>query len=105
MRQEELDNAARQVLGTPAGRRFLWWLLDDVCGLHSGTFTGTSETFYREGRRSVAIDVLKFVQRAAPDAYSLAVQEALSAAREAALHREDAEAQAPGDEDGRGQTE
>lgn len=94
-RQQQRDNDVRAVLSTVEGRRLWWWLMDDVCGLHSGGFGGdTADLTYREGGRWVGLELMRHAQRVAPDNYVLALQERVSAAREEQLQREDAEATA-----------
>jgi hypothetical protein len=69
------------VMSTLAGRRFLWHLLDDRCQLHGGSFTGNSQTFFNEGRRSVAIELMQDIQRSVPEKYLDMVKEQLSEQR------------------------
>lgn len=78
--REQLKSDLRSVMGTLAGRRFLWHILDDLCQLHGGSFTGNSTTFYNEGRRSVAIDVMKLVQQFCPETYVDMVREQIASA-------------------------
>lgn len=46
------------VLSTAQGRWFLMRLLDTCCIMQT-TFTGNSQSFYNEGRRSVGIDIVR----------------------------------------------
>lgn len=73
-RQKETDEALKFVLQSTQGRNYLYELLD-FCGLHRGTFTGNSETFYREGMRNVGIKLFADIGRVDPDAYIKMVQE------------------------------
>lgn len=57
------------VMGSEKGRRLVWHLIDTVSGALSPSFTGNSETFYREGRRSVGLDLMADVQRLHPELY------------------------------------
>jgi hypothetical protein len=68
----------RAVLATPAGRRFVFRLLDDRCKVSSVSFTGNSETFYREGRRSVGVELMQIIQEIAPDAWLQALNEEMT---------------------------
>lgn len=95
-RAQQRDADLRQVLSTAEGRRTFWWLLDDVCNLHGPSYTGDAAfTAYREGRRSVAIDVMRMAHTVAPDAYLQALQEHLTHGRHDELLRQQA---AEGDE-------
>lgn len=87
------------MLSTPAGRRFYWRLLDQVAGVFSGTFTGSSQTFYAEGRRSVGIDLMREGQRVAPELYVRTLTEQLEAQRLERDHTQHSDALAEGDED------
>ena len=98
-RQQQRDNDVRAVLATPEGRRFLWWLLDDLCGLHSSAFGGDMPVLtFLEGRRNVGVALMQHAQALAPDEYVLSLQEHVAAAKEEALHREDAQTTAPAEE-------
>lgn len=56
------------------GRRVVWRLLGET-GLFRSSFTGNSETFYREGRRAVGLMLLDWVQQVSPDGYLLMMKE------------------------------
>lgn len=71
---KESDDSLRVVLQTKEGRRYLYELLD-FCGMHRGSFTGNSETFYREGMRNVALKIFADVGRVDPEAYLKMIQE------------------------------
>lgn len=71
---KESDDALRTVLQTKEGRRYLYELLD-FCGMHRGSFTGNSETFYREGMRNVALKIFADIGRVDGDAYLKMIQE------------------------------
>jgi hypothetical protein len=73
------------VLGSPQGRRFFWDVLDRRAGTFSGSFTGNSQTFFNEGRRSVGIELMADAQQLAPELYGLALQEQLKATAEESL--------------------
>jgi hypothetical protein len=66
----------RTVMHTPAGRRVLFRIIDEIAGLSSVSFTGNSETFYREGRRSVGVDLMREIQEACPQDYMTMLVEA-----------------------------
>lgn len=61
-------NDMKTLLELPAGRRFIWRLLDR-CSLYESTFTGNSSGYYREGRRAVGLEVLQEIVDAKPSAY------------------------------------
>lgn len=84
-RRRRQDADMRAVLSTPEGRRFFFRLLDGVCNLHGGTFTGNSQTFHLEGRRSVGVELLKEAQGVAPEAWALALQEQMALQRDDVL--------------------
>lgn len=71
-RQEMAD--LRELLSTPAGRRFFWRYLT-YTGVYQISFTGSSETFFREGRRDVGLKMLADITEADPDGFILLMQE------------------------------
>jgi hypothetical protein len=74
--------AARQVeandwkwlMSSKQGRRCVWRLLEKA-GVYRTSFTGNSETFFREGMRNMGLFVVDAVHTHAPDAYALMVAE------------------------------
>jgi len=56
------------------GRRVMWRLLDRA-GVFRSSFTGNSETFFREGQRNIGLIYLGQVHEIAPDAYPTMVEE------------------------------
>lgn len=78
-------------MSDPRGRRFVWWLLG-IAGIFRSSFTGNSETFFREGERNVGLRLLTEVTRDAHDLYLMAQQEAaVEAKRDADADNEDNE--------------
>jgi len=75
LRQADNDMAA--VLKAPAGRRVLMRVIDET-GVFLRSFTGDSETFFREGRRSVGLDLVETIERVQPGAFATLQQEALA---------------------------
>lgn len=76
-RNNELATEAddlKWLLSSPRGRRIAWRLLDGA-GLYRSSFTGNSETFFREGERSVALKFKAAAQKASPNDYNLMLQE------------------------------
>lgn len=71
---EVLVEDIRSVMLTPAGRRFVWWLIDDLAAVD--TFGGDPHTLaVADGRRSVGLMLRQHLQRAALEAYALMVKE------------------------------
>lgn len=69
--EEELDlrlKDLKSLLSSDWGRRFMWDLLD-ITGTYSRAFTGNSETFFREGQRSVGCFYLDLIQEKMPEYY------------------------------------
>lgn len=72
------DEDLKTVMRLPAGRRFVLSVIIDRANTFGTTFTGTSATFHAEGRRSVGVDLMQDVQRAAPDEYLVALHERIA---------------------------
>ena len=70
----------RWIMSDPRGRRFIWRLLG-ITGIFRSSFTGNSETFFREGERNVGLKLLTDVTRDANDFYLTAQQEAADEAK------------------------
>lgn len=66
-RAREVDDF-RWVAAHPQGRRFLWRLLEGA-GVFQQTYTGNSETFFKEGRRSMGLFVLGEIMEIVPDTF------------------------------------
>lgn len=56
------------------GRRIVWGLLERT-GLYKSSFTGNSETFFREGARNVGLQYMALVHEHCADKYNLMVSE------------------------------
>lgn len=61
-------NDLKWLMSTKQGRRFMRKVLA-MSGVHRSSFTGNSETFFREGRRSLGLDLLAEVTRETFDEY------------------------------------
>ncbi|HLT01104.1 MAG TPA: hypothetical protein VK001_02955 [Geminicoccaceae bacterium] len=86
-RAEEAAADLREVLSTEGGRRFVWRLLGDS-GIFRTSFTGNSETFFREGERNVGLKVFNAIHQVCPDLYLVMQREAAERAeRDAAEDR------------------
>ena len=64
----------RFVMSTKQGRRFVGRLLNQA-GLLERSFTGNSETFFKEGRRSVALELMSDINAHAFPEYVQMLQE------------------------------
>ena len=64
--QEQAD--IETLMGTPAGRRFVWRLLD-ATKVFQTSMTGNSYTFFNEGRRDVGLLIFGEVMEVCPDLY------------------------------------
>lgn len=73
-RQRELD--FQDVMATPAGRRFVWRIIDSVSGTFGASHTGDAlGGAHGEGRRSVGIAIMREAQRVASQQYIEMVRE------------------------------
>lgn len=72
-RQKEIDDF-KWLLAHKQGRRIAWRLLEHA-GVYRQTFTGNSESFFLEGKRSVGLFVLAEVMDASVDAFTLMTKE------------------------------
>ncbi|CAB5162287.1 hypothetical protein UFOVP152_17 [uncultured Caudovirales phage] len=64
----------RWLMSGKRGRRVMWRLLDRA-GVFRSSFTGNSETFFREGQRNIGLIYLAQVHEHAPEAYSTMIEE------------------------------
>lgn len=78
-RLEDFDNAVREVLGTPAGRRLFGdhehGLLARF-GLFRTTFAPDKAIYFNSGVHHCALELLALVQRVSPEGYLLMQREA-----------------------------
>lgn len=90
--QQELD--LRAVLGAPEGRRFVWRVIEELCGAFSPSFTpGEPETTaFKEGKRHVGLKLVLEGQGAAPSEYVHMMGEALRSRNEEERERRGAAA-------------
>lgn len=80
-----LEDAKRAVANSPEGRLVLRWVLTELCDHLACSFSvDAHRTAFREGRRSVAVDLLAELERVAPGVYAVMMAEA---ARESADDR------------------
>lgn len=64
--QEQYDADLRELLSTSAGRRFFYRVCHDTCRILAKSYTGNSDTFFNEGRRSIGVFLWEEGQRVAP---------------------------------------
>jgi hypothetical protein len=75
--QRQADRDLEAVLDLPAGRRVLMRLIDGT-GVFVRSFTGNSETFYREGRRAIGLDLVEHIESVRPGSFATLQTEALT---------------------------
>ena len=56
------------------GRRLVWGLLERT-GVYRISFTGNSETFFREGERNIGLYYVALINEHCPEKYNLMVME------------------------------
>lgn len=64
------------LMSEPRGRRFMAWLLDQ-CGMDKLSWTGNSETFFREGCRNIGIQLKVKIDEIGPELYIKMLSETL----------------------------
>ncbi len=69
-----LAEDVRWLMSSPRGRRTVWRILS-LAGIYRSSFTGNSETFFREGARNLGLQVLGWVNEHAPAQYLAMLQE------------------------------
>ena len=74
LKREQYEADFAEFMGTSAGRRLMHRWLQDT-GIYTKSYTGNSETFYREGRRSVGLDLLAEVNRICPKDFVTMLEE------------------------------
>lgn len=75
-RRHERERIAglKQTMSGYAGRQWTWELLE-YCGIYRTSFTGNSETFFREGQRSVGLKLLADIhEHCLPDYEKMALE-------------------------------
>ncbi len=75
--QRQADRDLLAMLDNPAGRRVLMRVIDSA-GVFVRSFTGNSETFYREGRRAIGLDLVEHIERVRPGSFAALQTEALA---------------------------
>lgn len=72
---EQQINDLRRLMDTDYGRRFVWRLLGQA-GTFQLSFTGNSETFFNEGRRSLGTELYGQLHEHCLDQYLVMMHEA-----------------------------
>lgn len=72
-RRTEIDDL-KWLMAHKQGRRFVTRLLDKA-GIYRTSFTGNSETFFREGMRNVGLFVLSEVMEITPEQFAMMLKE------------------------------
>lgn len=72
--QQRYEGDIKWLMSDKRGRRIVHAVLAET-GLYQLSFTGNSETFFREGRRDVGLKLLATIERLSPDGYIKMLQE------------------------------
>ena len=72
--QRRYEGDIKWLMSDKRGRRIMHAVLAET-GLYQLSFTGNSETFFREGRRDVGLKLLATIERLSPDGYIKMLQE------------------------------
>jgi len=72
-RRQEVEDL-KWLMGHKQGRRFVWRLLEKA-GVYRTSFTGNSETFFREGMRNIGLFVLSEVMEVTPEQFAMMLKE------------------------------
>ena len=72
-RKNEVEDL-KSLRALPAFRRFYWRYLQE-CGVFKSSFTGSSETFFNEGRRDIGLRMMADLNESNPAVYASLVTE------------------------------
>lgn len=72
-RQIEADDI-KWLMSSRQGRRVVWRLLEKA-GVYRTSFTGNSETFFREGQRNLGLFIVAEIHAHCPESYALMLTE------------------------------
>lgn len=79
----QLEADWKAVLALPAGRRLVWNITQERAGVLRASFGPTDrDSAYREGRRSIGLEMLAEVKRLAPAEFREMVEEGMAAITE-----------------------
>ena len=70
MRRDDIS----ALMAMPEFRRYVWWLLEQSHVFRT-SFTGNSETFFREGERNIGLKVFLEINQECPEHYATMVKE------------------------------
>lgn len=83
MAAEQARNDLQSVMGSEAGRRFMWALLGD-CGMYRASFNNSgSITAFNEGQRDIGLRLVARITQECPEQYLAMQDEAIRADRKA----------------------
>ena len=74
LRRQIEANDIKWLMSGKQGRRIVWRLLDKA-GLYRTSFTGNSETFFKEGMRNMGLFIVAEIHEHCPEAYPLMLTE------------------------------
>lgn len=77
-RRRELEDIA-WLLDQPRGRRIMWRVFG-IAGIFRNSFTGSSETFFNEGKRAIGTTLFADLMEAVPGAFPVMQAEAVKQA-------------------------
>lgn len=73
IRDKEVEDV-KLIMSSREGRRFMWRMLE-MCGVYRSSFTGNSETFFREGQRNIGLMLLADIHEHCPDGFTTMLKE------------------------------
>lgn len=74
LKEEQRIDDFRWLMNQPQGRRYIHGLLQST-GVYLKSYTGNSETFYREGRRSIGLETLGDINALCPEKFITMLEE------------------------------
>lgn len=86
-----------EVLGTPAGRRFMYRMIYDTCGLQNVYLAQDSGIYKHEGSRKVGADLARTLQMEHTEAYILMITERMRDLKYSAQVRDEPKPEEEGD--------
>jgi hypothetical protein len=88
MAAEQARADLQSVMGSEAGRRFMWSLLGD-CGMYRASFNNSgSITAFNEGQRDIGLRLVARITQECPEQYLAMQGEAIAADRKATENAE-----------------
>jgi hypothetical protein len=76
LKKEADDHFLTSVLSTYEGRAVIWRLLSE-CGVFRSSFTGDTDTYFFEGKRSIGLDIINMIADVDPHGFSQIRDEAV----------------------------